>query len=649
MPYTIHHLQWEGLFEAVLPPGKHYVVVWQGRTPVGHYWMERGGALAEHREAIGAALDEGLAALHAGAPAAPRRLSVVVCTRDRAADLKRCLEYLAASTDKDFELIVVDNASRDNDTEQVVRAFPGALYLREDRPGLDIARNTGAFAATGDIVAYTDDDVEVSAEWTGDLKRAFDDPLVMAVTGLVLPKSLDTEAQYRFERFWSFGKGYVPRTFDHAWFRAFHPYSAPVWDIGAGANMAFRRDIFYLAGGFDPRLDVGASGCSGDSEMWYRVLAEGWNCRYLPGLVVYHRHRTDLGALRRQLFFYMRGHVSALLVQYERYHDKGNLRRIYRGLPRYYAGRLARARAWLPGGARGSGGGGRAAGVWNEIRGCVSGWRFYGTVKDRPARPYPPNDLRLGEAVTGPETLVSVIIPCHNHGHFLRKAIQSVFHQTHRAWEIIVVDDGSTDDTRDICRGIPEVRYVRVERVGPSAARNIGVGFSGGQYLVFLDADDFLYSNALETNLYFFGYDRHLAYVSGGHDLVDGEGHYLHGPDPFDMTTDNYLALLRGNYIGMEATVMYRRALFPTFYFDPSMISCEDYDLNLRIARVYPVLGHHKKIAAYRIHGGNRSRDKGFMLRSALGVLNRQELRSEEEQQAYEEGVHNWKQYYHRP
>ena len=187
-------------------------------------------------------------------------LSVVICTRNRPEDLERSIRALLDSADRDFELIIVDNASGDDRTEKVVAGFSGVRYVREDRPGLDIARNTGAREAGRELIAYTDDDVEVSRQWTGELKTAFSDPLVMAVTGMIIPRRLDTLSQYVFERFWSFNKGYLPKVFDHRWFLGHGQYSAPVWEIGAGANMAFRRDIFRLAGGFDERLDVGEAG-----------------------------------------------------------------------------------------------------------------------------------------------------------------------------------------------------------------------------------------------------------------------------------------------------------------------------------------------------------------------------------------------------
>jgi GT2 family glycosyltransferase len=157
--------------------------------------------------------------------------------------------------------------------------------------------------------------------------------------------------------------------FDEAYFKTHFDTGVPVWRIGAGANMAFRKEVFDKVGYFDERLDVGASGCSGDSEFWYRILAEGWHCRYYPHVFVYHQHRESKEALYSQIFYYMRGHMSALLVQYERYGHKGNLKRAYNLLPRHYLGRLKQRllKGRTP----------QSDTLLTEVRGYISGWMFY--------------------------------------------------------------------------------------------------------------------------------------------------------------------------------------------------------------------------------------------------------------------------------
>jgi GT2 family glycosyltransferase len=273
----------------------------------------------------------------AGAPTVAD-VSVVVCTRDRPAALARCLESLRRARVPPREILVVDNAPSTDATQRLVAAMPGVRYIREPRPGLAIARNAGVRATTGAIVAFTDDDVVVAAEWAARLLPPFAAARVMAVTGLVLPGELESDAQRRAEeRLWSFNREFRPRTFDGKYFARMRARGVPVWHVGAGANMAVRRDAFAHVGLFDERLGAGAAGCSEDSELWYRLLAEGWHCVYEPAAVVFHFHRADLEGLRQQWHAYMRGHVTALLVQFARYRHWGNLRRMALQLPLYYA------------------------------------------------------------------------------------------------------------------------------------------------------------------------------------------------------------------------------------------------------------------------------------------------------------------------
>ncbi len=255
-------------------------------------------------------------------------VSVVICTRDRPEHLAQCLESLLHLSPLPEEIIVVDNAPTSDATQLLVANLPQIRYVLEPRPGLDYARNAGIRNSTKNIIVYTDDDVLIHPNWIQQIKRAFADPETMAVTGLVFAAALETESQYIFERFWSFNRGYQPLVYDRVYFRKYWVIGAPAWRIGAGANMAFRREIFSKIGDFDERLDVGAAGCSGDSEFWYRILASGFTCRYDPMVVAYHYHRREMAGLKKQIFYYMRGHVTELFIRCERFHHIGNLVRI---------------------------------------------------------------------------------------------------------------------------------------------------------------------------------------------------------------------------------------------------------------------------------------------------------------------------------
>jgi GT2 family glycosyltransferase len=368
-PVPLREIALDGL-EIATPPLPGFTTYWRGERLVGATKALGGETRHEGEVRPGGSLPTPPSA---SPPSAS--ISVVICTRDRPDALDRCLASFTTQTLRPTELIVVDNASQDGRTRETALAH-GVRYVREDRLGLDIARNTGATAATSEFLAYTDDDTVLHRTWLERLVAAFDTPDIWAVTGQVLPAELETVAQCLFEAAWGLGKGFVRRDYDRAFYEATRRQGCPTWEIGAGANMAFRRTVFDRVGGFDERLDVGAAGCSGDSEYWYRILHAGGVCRYEPTAVVYHFHRRDMDALKRQVRAYMRGHAAALLVQYERTGEIGNLRRLFGALPAYYL-RALNSRL------RGSSSASNFL-LGEEVRGALEGIAYYFSSR-RPA------------------------------------------------------------------------------------------------------------------------------------------------------------------------------------------------------------------------------------------------------------------------
>ncbi|MDL2410708.1 glycosyltransferase [Rhizobium calliandrae] len=295
-------------------------------------------------------------------------ISVVICTRDRGPALADCLRSVAAQRSTPGEIIVVDNSS-DGNAKGVCGQFANVRYVHEPQPGLSHARNAGIRASRLNIIAFTDDDVEVHPGWTAEIGRAFADRDVDALTGLVLPARLDTAAQCCFQfTMGGFGTTFVPLTFDRRFFEETRPSGAHVWKIGAGANMAFQRSVFERVGMFDERLGAGAAGCSEDSELWYRLLATGGACLYEPRAVVFHHHRSDWQGLKRQIRAYMKGHVAALVAQYDNFGDRGNIVRIGKQLPVYFLKTFVKALFEGPPG--------RLAILASEVQGWVAGLQF---------------------------------------------------------------------------------------------------------------------------------------------------------------------------------------------------------------------------------------------------------------------------------
>lgn len=232
-------------------------------------------------------------------------VTVAVCTRDRPAMLADCLAALTRLDYPALDLLVIDNAPSTPATAHLVRhQYPRIRYVCEPQPGLNWARNRAIAEARGDILAYTDDDVIVDAHWVRALARVFvEQAEVMAVTGLVVPYELETEAQQLFERYGGFGRGFTPCTYrvnhNSGTRDLFHLHPGK---FGTGANMAYRRRVFAHVGPFDPALDVGTvTNGGGDLEMFFRVLQAGHALAYEPSALVRHRHRRDYAQLRTQI------------------------------------------------------------------------------------------------------------------------------------------------------------------------------------------------------------------------------------------------------------------------------------------------------------------------------------------------------------
>ena len=221
------------------------------------------------------------------------------------------------------------------------------------------------------------------------------------------------------------------------------------------------------------------------------------------------------------------------------------------------------------------------------------------------------------------QTQVSVVIPTYNHAHFVGAAIQSVLNQTYREFEIIVVDDGSTDDTRSIVAQFrDQVRYIWQENQGLSAARNSGIRAANGEFIALLDADD-MYEPAflsklisqLEANP-----DGDAVYC--GYQFVDATNNPLPHIEKRVVPPDQlYDVLLNGNFMAPECMLVRKRCYTEGQLFDEALRACEDWDMWLWISKQYKVLGTSDVLTRHRILSGSMSSDPVRMLNNRLAVL----------------------------
>jgi GT2 family glycosyltransferase len=246
------------------------------------------------------------------------QVSIVLATYDRPERLLRTLKTLAAQTYPAFEVLVVDNCPDRPGAATAVETINDRRFrhLVEPRPGASHARNTGLKAASTDIVAFTDDDVDADPDWLGNLVVPFyEDPTAACVTGLILPQRLDTPAELTFEKFGGFSKGLVPRSFtlnDNA-HGSLYPYNVGVF--GSGACAAFRRSVLLSLGGFATDLGPATIARGGeDLDAYLSVLHAGYRLHYSPAAIVRHESRTDMSALAQQIYSYGVG-VSAMITR----------------------------------------------------------------------------------------------------------------------------------------------------------------------------------------------------------------------------------------------------------------------------------------------------------------------------------------------
>ena len=248
------------------------------------------------------------------------------------------------------------------------------------------------------------------------------------------------------------------------------------------------------------------------------------------------------------------------------------------------------------------------------------------------------------------QELVSVIIPCYNHAHFLGEAISSVINQTYPYLEIIVVDDGSTDNTAQVAKSYPNIHYVQQNNFGLSRSRNVGLSCSKGTYIIYLDADDSLFPDAIDMGLRMLASRNDCAFVFG---LYVNVGISQSINKLSRETTYGYKELLQRNVIGNPGSVLYRRWVFTEIGgFDEANNPAADYDLYLRVARQFPILCHHQPVVKYRRHGANMSNNSRLMLASTVTVLKKQLRHVEGNQEllaAYDMGLQHWRRYYGEP
>ena len=185
--------------------------------------------------------------------------------------------------------------------------------------------------------------------------------------------------------------------------------------------------------------------------------------------------------------------------------------------------------------------------------------------------------------------LVSVIIPTYNRGWCLNDAVDSVFSQTYERYELIVVDDGSEDDTGKRLSRYEDITVITQHNRGVSAARNRGIALSKGDLIAFLDSDDLWLPEKLSVQVAFFQANPE-ALICQTQETWIRNGRRIHPKNRHQKQAGNFFERSLGLCLVSPSAVMIKKRLFETVgLFDESLPACEDYDLWLRVGVSIPI------------------------------------------------------------
>jgi len=211
------------------------------------------------------------------------------------------------------------------------------------------------------------------------------------------------------------------------------------------------------------------------------------------------------------------------------------------------------------------------------------------------------------------QPLMSIIVPTYNRESFIVEAIQSVLEQTYSNWELIIVDDGSTDNTLETIKDIitdDRISYYHQKNQGQSVARNVGINKSTGEYICFLDSDNKWLQNRLEISVKVILNNPQVDIVYGDSISIDIQGHEISRHVMKKYSGHVTKELIKDNFISMNAAIAKKKCFDEMGAFNEKDRLAEDYELWLRFSTKYTFMHIPEFMALYRVMEDQLSTDK---------------------------------------
>jgi glycosyltransferase involved in cell wall biosynthesis len=226
---------------------------------------------------------------------------------------------------------------------------------------------------------------------------------------------------------------------------------------------------------------------------------------------------------------------------------------------------------------------------------------------------------------------VSIVMAAKNYARFLPEAVESVLAQTFSDWELLIIDDGSTDNTPDVVHPFladPRVRYTRADRLGQPRAKNLGITLARGEFIAFLDADDAWEPEKLEKQLPLFHNRPEVGVVYCRRRLMDEAGNLMPRRQSPQPPRGRILdRMIVQNHVCFSSAMVRRIVFSHVGMFDPEWDLAIDYDLWLRVARHYEFDVVDEELVRYRTGHGNLSKKQADRVDTALSIMRRAETR----------------------
>lgn len=528
-----------------------------------------------------------------------QKISVIIPTYNYAHFIAEAVESVLAQTFPIFEIIVVDDGSSDN-TEEIIKQFGDKVkYIRQKNGGVGLARNTGVKNSTGDFIAFLDaDDIWLPPKIESQIKLFQTDEEI----GLTTTAMREFYIREKTLQIYAEGK--------NGWCAENLLLLEPV-AIGPGSTTLVKREVFEKVGGFDETKELHPSE---DWEFCYRV-ARQYKLAFLPEVLVEYRNHGNNGHLQIPRF------ERAMSIAFKKIFSDADLEvqklkgKSYGNLHKMLAG------SYLLSGNYRKSFTHSLKSMWLMPQNII----YFLNFPLRKLRKDRENTRVINEFAFSsnmlksslPPTLdrnnmqkISVIIPTYNYAKFIANAVESVLAQTYPIFEIIVVDDGSTDNTEEVIKQFgDQVKYIKQKNGGVCEARNTGVKKSTGDFIAFLDADDKWMPTKIENQIAKFDEDEQIGLVHCGmreFDTASGETLRLHIEGEEGWVADDLLLFEKPVVIGCGGSILVSRKAFEAVSgFDINLKVGEDWDFCYRLAREFKVGFVRKILVDYRHHGNN--------------------------------------------